>query len=323
MGDSSTCLLAECRPATTRYPPAAPPLLQWLMIGDSISLQVATHEGFAAEAARRGWQVVHSHGNACGVLRAARCLDSWLEEESDGGGARWDVISFNFGLHDLSWTAERVEPDAYATAVRALAERLRRAAPRASLLWATTTPVPRQMMPKAGLASVSRCLMAASHTNNNRANKNGSSVDASCRATHSSADPPVYNAAAACALRGWDAAKATPSGSTKHYHPSATCLNFSAPDPPLISGDVNLYLAVRDRCGSFHLRCSNVQRTSDIHFEAEGVTLLAKTYLDAMSELMARGGPRQGSGPRSGQESRVSRRKGALESTTSAHRAAS
>ena len=109
MGDSNTCLLAECTDSTAHYPPAVPSLLQWLMIGDSISLQVATHDGFAAEAALRGLQVVHSPGNACGVLRAARCLSSWLEDHGDGGGARWDVITFNFGLHDLSRTPERVE----------------------------------------------------------------------------------------------------------------------------------------------------------------------------------------------------------------------
>ena len=91
----ATCVAGPCNPELTTYPAASKSLLQWLMVGDSISIQAAESSGFEAEARRRGLQPVHSHGNACSVARGLRCLTTWLGDEP----ARWDLISFNFGLH--------------------------------------------------------------------------------------------------------------------------------------------------------------------------------------------------------------------------------
>jgi lysophospholipase L1-like esterase len=64
-------------------------------------------------------------------------IDSWL------GDAHWDVIHFNWGLHDLKVNAQgdhQVPIDAYEKNLAALVQRLKRTG--AQLIWATTTPVP-------------------------------------------------------------------------------------------------------------------------------------------------------------------------------------
>ncbi len=63
-------------------------------------------------------------------------LDQWL------GGQTWDVIHFNFGLHDLRLAGgkRRVPPEEYEANLREIVRRLKET--RAKLIWATTTPVP-------------------------------------------------------------------------------------------------------------------------------------------------------------------------------------
>jgi hypothetical protein len=140
---------------------------QWLMIGDSITGGCMSH-GMANISASHNIQVIHSPGNAANVWWGAHCLDGWI-----GDASRWDVITFQFGLHDLALDNERIEPALYQTEFANISQRIATMAPKAKLIWVTTTPVPK------GIDGY--C---------NRTNGQGGCPP------RSNLDPPIYNAAA-------------------------------------------------------------------------------------------------------------------------------
>lgn len=121
-------------------PEAGDTLPRVLLMGDSIAL------GYAAAVRERlsGRAAVHViPENGGGTVSAIDNLDRWLEP----GG--WDVIHFNWGLHDLSDSnasqpGRRLRPDTdigdYANNLEQIVRRLKKTG--ASLIWATTTPVP-------------------------------------------------------------------------------------------------------------------------------------------------------------------------------------
>ena len=68
----------------------------------------------------------------------SHCLRGWLGPDPD----RWDVITFNFGLHDLaSPDNEHVSTAAYSKFLAQMVLELQTST-RAHLWWVTTTPVP-------------------------------------------------------------------------------------------------------------------------------------------------------------------------------------
>lgn len=114
-----------------------------LLIGDSISM------GYTIPTRRLldGKANVHRIPvNGGPTTRGLEQLESWL------GSSAWDVIHFNFGLHDLKHVDEsgamvdatagrrQVEPDTYRENLTAIVRRLKRTG--ATLIWCTTTPVP-------------------------------------------------------------------------------------------------------------------------------------------------------------------------------------
>ncbi len=120
-----------------------PGLPRVLLLGDSISIGYT----LGVRAALQGAANVHRPAENCGeTARGLRSLDKWL------GTGKWDVIHFNFGLHDLKYldaAGKYVPPDqgkqvapvaAYEANLRELVARLRRTG--AKLVFATTTPVP-------------------------------------------------------------------------------------------------------------------------------------------------------------------------------------
>jgi acyl-CoA thioesterase-1 len=120
-----------------------PGLPRVLLIGDSISMgyTIPVRELLAGKA-----NVLRVMENAGETGRGLKNLDSWL------GSKKWDVIHFNFGLHDLKYLDEKgqyVTPDKgkqvtllpeYEANLRRLVERLKQTG--AALIWASTTPVP-------------------------------------------------------------------------------------------------------------------------------------------------------------------------------------
>lgn len=114
-----------------------------LLLGDSISIgyTVPVREKLAGRAN------VHRPPENCGdTARGVASLEKWL------GTGRWDVIHFNFGLHDLKYLDAKkalapphlgkqvASPDVYEKNLRTIVARLKRTG--AKLIFATTTPVP-------------------------------------------------------------------------------------------------------------------------------------------------------------------------------------
>lgn len=114
-----------------------------LLIGDSISMGYTL--GVRAKLA--GKANIHRPPENCGdTARGVASIDQWL------GTGTWDVIHFNFGLHDLKYldaAGQLVAPDKgkqvhslaeYEANLRKIVARLKQTG--AKLIWAATTPVP-------------------------------------------------------------------------------------------------------------------------------------------------------------------------------------
>jgi acyl-CoA thioesterase-1 len=111
-----------------------PGLPRVLLIGDSISIgyTVTVQKELAGAA-----NVHRIPENGADTANGLRNIDTWL------GDSHWDVIHFNWGLHDLKVTANgdrQVPVGAYEKNLEVLAERLKKTGAR--LVWASTTPVP-------------------------------------------------------------------------------------------------------------------------------------------------------------------------------------
>jgi len=105
-----------------------------LLIGDSISIgyTLPTRELLKGKA-----NVHRILTNGGPTIRGLVQIDSWL------GDGKWDVIHFNWGLHDLKFMPHgkrQVLPAAYEKNLDSLVRRLKQTG--AKLIWRNTTPVP-------------------------------------------------------------------------------------------------------------------------------------------------------------------------------------
>ncbi len=120
-----------------------PKLPRVLLIGDSISIGYT----LPVRARLAGKANVHRpRMNSGPTTRGLEHLESWL------GAGKWDVIHFNFGLHDLKYMDDKgtlvevekgrqqVPVDQYAANLDKIAARLKQTG--AKVIFATTTPVP-------------------------------------------------------------------------------------------------------------------------------------------------------------------------------------
>jgi acyl-CoA thioesterase-1 len=120
-----------------------PGLPRVLLIGDSISIgyTIPTRKLLQGKA-----NVHRIPVNGGPTTRGLEEVENWI------GTSTWDVIHFNFGLHDIKHVNDagasvdremghrQVELDAYRDNLRAIVKRLQRTGAR--LIWCTTTPVP-------------------------------------------------------------------------------------------------------------------------------------------------------------------------------------
>ena len=138
----------QSRPARVKNPAFVqvqddPGLPRVLLIGDSISI------GYTLPVRMKlaGKANVHRPPANCGpTTRGLKALDTWL------GEGKWDVVHFNFGLHDLKYIDEagkntspdkghqQVPIEQYEQNLEKLTERLKQTG--AVLIFGTTTPVP-------------------------------------------------------------------------------------------------------------------------------------------------------------------------------------
>ncbi len=127
-------------------PEVDPNLPNVLLIGDSISIgyHVAAREALAGKA-----NVYRPKINCGPTTRGLEQIDQWL------GDRQWDVVHWNFGLHDLKFMgpdgqnlADPADPtshpqvaiDDYRANIKTLAERIKQQAK--VVIWRETTPVP-------------------------------------------------------------------------------------------------------------------------------------------------------------------------------------
>lgn len=105
-----------------------------LLIGDSISIGYTV----SVRELLKGKANVHRIPVNGGPTRNGMAnIDKWL------GDGKWDVIHFNWGLHDLKHMPDgkrQVEIEEYEKNLRQLVDRMQQTG--AKLIWATTTPVP-------------------------------------------------------------------------------------------------------------------------------------------------------------------------------------
>lgn len=111
-----------------------PNLPRVLLIGDSISIGYT----LPVRAELKGIAKVHRiPENGGPSSRGIEKIDQWL------GDQQWDVIHFNWGLHDLKFMPNgkrQVSLDDYEQNLQTLVSKLKQTG--ASLIWANTTPVP-------------------------------------------------------------------------------------------------------------------------------------------------------------------------------------
>ncbi len=103
-----------------------------LLIGDSIS---KGYTPYVVEMMKDEALVIHNKGNAGPAMRGLENIDEWLAVD------QWDVIHFNWGLHDMylwNYKEDERSPAAYEKRLDTLVQRLKKTG--AKLIWATTTP---------------------------------------------------------------------------------------------------------------------------------------------------------------------------------------
>ena len=142
---------AEKKPAQWAFK-ADPKLPNVLILGDSISIgyTLETREQLKGKANvfRPIKKDKNRPENCSGTINGIRHIDRWLAMQK-----KWDVIHFNWGLHDLKHIQpdtnkisnsfedpRQAEPEAYRRNLEAIVKKLK--ATGAKLIFATTTPYP-------------------------------------------------------------------------------------------------------------------------------------------------------------------------------------
>jgi acyl-CoA thioesterase-1 len=111
-----------------------PGLPRVLLIGDSISIGYTKP---VRDLLKDKANVHRIPTNGGPTKNGVANIDKWL------GAGKWDVIHFNWGIHDLKHMPDgkrQVEPEDYEKNLRTLVAKLK--ATGAKLIWATTTPIP-------------------------------------------------------------------------------------------------------------------------------------------------------------------------------------
>lgn len=123
-----------------------------LILGDSISIGYTPHVKRLLKGKANVFRPTNAKGkpeNCAGTVNGIRQIDRWLAAE----GGKWSVIHFNFGLHDLKRVDAKTKknsnnpndphqsnPELYEKQLSQIVTKL--LATKATLIFATTTPVP-------------------------------------------------------------------------------------------------------------------------------------------------------------------------------------
>jgi lysophospholipase L1-like esterase len=135
IGFASVIVLLSCIAATLQTPKNV------LIVGDSISIGYTPF----IQKALTGINIVHNPGNGGSTVRGVQSIEKWLRD------TEWDVIVFNFGLHDMVFKDSlnkydvvhgkvSVPLDDYRKNLQIIVDKLKETT--ANLVFVTTTTVP-------------------------------------------------------------------------------------------------------------------------------------------------------------------------------------
>lgn len=139
------CVNDEYTPVRARVEAENASKRRVLILGDSISMG---YTPVVKRLLRDQAVVIRPRENCAGTTKGVANIDRWLQQD----GGQFDLIWFNFGLHDLKRVkpngknsndpddARQAEPDAYERQLREIVQKLK--ATGSALAFATTTPVP-------------------------------------------------------------------------------------------------------------------------------------------------------------------------------------
>ncbi|MFC5050460.1 SGNH/GDSL hydrolase family protein [Rubritalea spongiae] len=130
-----------------------PALPNVLIYGDSISIGYTQPLRAKMEGKANIYRLYHNGGNSTKLISMMEKMHKAMRDEQleDPWTFEWDVIHFNVGLHDLTVTEEdkengthesRTSIDDYKKNLGDIVTYLKKLAPNAKLIFATTTPVP-------------------------------------------------------------------------------------------------------------------------------------------------------------------------------------
>jgi len=114
-----------------------------LVIGDSIS--EGMESDLSALLKTDGWSLFHNPGNGDNSNYGAHCVKTWAPISNMSHTIMpYDVISFQFGLHDIAHDEERLSVEQYIILLTEITEHLVEVQKKfgTKLLWVKTTPVP-------------------------------------------------------------------------------------------------------------------------------------------------------------------------------------
>ena len=155
-------LLSNFGPVSATEPERLPKVL---LLGASITI---AYTPFVRDNLEREAVILRANRdgkpeNCQGTTYGIKNIDRWLVN----GGGNWDVIYFNFGLHDMKRVdpvtgansmdpshPRQAEPEQYERQLREIVEKLK--ASGAKLVFATTTPFPKGVRPHRDTADVDR-----------------------------------------------------------------------------------------------------------------------------------------------------------------------
>ncbi len=131
-----TCVAAQVSPSDPAFAPVNddPRLPRVLLIGDSLSIGYTLPVRKMLEGKANVHRIPENGGP---TINGIAKIDARL------GDGKWDVIHFNWGLHDIKLDTNgvhQVPADSYENNLRELVKRMKATAAR--LIWASTTPVP-------------------------------------------------------------------------------------------------------------------------------------------------------------------------------------
>mgnify|MGYP000043441009 FL=1 len=125
-----------------------------LIYGDSISIHYTQAVRAVLEGKANVYRLYLNGGDSKSFIRKMTKMHQTMQDKKllDGWRFNWDVIHFNVGLHDLKYTHNRkldkvngqqiTSLSDYEKNLRANIQYLKLLAPKAKLIFATTTPIP-------------------------------------------------------------------------------------------------------------------------------------------------------------------------------------